>query len=85
MKIHSKNEIFPDDSKHLQIEENAFINSSLKEITIPASVSQLNEGWCSQILNLKINLNPNNQFYSNYENKFLLEKNSFLNFTEKIG
>lgn len=65
---------FPQDSKLSIIEEYAFMNSSLKKISIPASVVQLTEGWCGRLSKLQINLDIKNPNYLNFENKFILGK-----------
>ena len=65
---------FPNDSELDEIEKYAFMNSSLKKISIPATVTKLTEGWCGSISKLKINLDPRNPNYSNFENRFILGK-----------
>lgn len=50
-----------EDSAIISIEKNSFSYSSLKQINIPASVQELEEGWCNNTSNLKkVTISPNN-------------------------
>lgn len=65
---------FPQDSNLSIIEEYAFLNSSLKKISIPASVVQITEGWCGRLSKLQVNLDVKNPNYINFEYRFILGK-----------
>lgn len=59
------------------IQKEAFYDSSIESLTIPASLIDLNEGWCSGVCNLNIiNINPNNERYSFFDEKFIIGKSS---------
>ncbi|KAK8852897.1 hypothetical protein M9Y10_017889 [Tritrichomonas musculus] len=59
---------FPIDSEVRTIERNVFINSSVTSILFPASVCELEKGWCntvSQLTNVKFH--SNNRYFKNCE------------------
>ncbi|KAK8836781.1 hypothetical protein M9Y10_037303 [Tritrichomonas musculus] len=59
---------FPPDSEIQSIERNAFYFSLIESITIPASLTELREGWCAGTPKLKrVTVDPNNQRYKNCE------------------
>lgn len=63
---------FPEDSELLSIEEDAFANSSLDNLTIPSKVKELKEGWCNDTPNLyHIFLSKNNKNF-----KYLAESDN---------
>ncbi|KAK8895265.1 hypothetical protein M9Y10_023707 [Tritrichomonas musculus] len=67
---------FAPDSELRTIEKNAFTNSTIERISLPSSVSELKDGWCAGALNLtKVSIMPNNQHYTNFDDKFIVEKN----------
>ncbi|KAK8897379.1 hypothetical protein M9Y10_015325 [Tritrichomonas musculus] len=71
---------FPANSQVQSIEENAFYESSIERIAIPASVIELKEGWCNGTENLtEIEINENNPRYSLYEDNFIIGKSSIEN------
>ena len=69
--------IFAPDSELTTIEENAFINSSIESLTIPASVTNLKDGWCCLTPKLnEIKVESNNPKYKMYEDKLLIGKSN---------
>lgn len=59
---------FPPDSEIQSIERNAFYFSLIESITIPASLTELREGWCAGTPKLKrVIVDPSNQRYKNCE------------------
>lgn len=55
---------FPEDSSLLTIEKNSFSYSFLNSLFIPASVKELQEGWCNKTHYLKsISISPNNEYF----------------------
>lgn len=71
---------FPVNSEIKTIEKNAFENSSLKSISIPSTLIELNDGWCSGTSKLtKINISQNNQRYLLYDDKIIIGKKSIEN------
>ena len=66
---------FPPNSKIRTIEKDSFNASSIKNLTIPSSLTELKDGWCSNTSNLnKIEISPNNPRYQLYDNKFIIGK-----------
>lgn len=52
---------FSDDSELLKIEQNSFYNSIIESISLPPSLKELKEGWCSFTPKLKnVTISPNN-------------------------
>ena len=65
------------DSKLEIIQKEAFYESSIESLTIPATLIDLNEGWCSGASNLNIiKINPKNKRYSFFDEKFIIGKTS---------
>lgn len=74
--VHIKSIEFPPNSELRIIESDAFINSSLEAISIPATVNELQEGWCKGTSKLtKINLSKENPNFKLYNQRFLMSKN----------
>ena len=68
---------FDPDSKLQKIEKDAFHGSTIESITLPSSLVDLKDGWCSYTSNLvKIIVNPENPYFKIYGNKYLLKKSS---------
>lgn len=68
---------FADNSKIQAIDELAFCFSTVTSITIPPSLIELNEGWCSSTQSLTcINVMENNPRYLKYDDKFIIGKTS---------
>lgn len=68
---------FASDSKLQKIEKHAFICSSIKSITIPSSVVELGEEWCSCTPNLsKVTVMPNNPYFKSYNDTLILGKSN---------
>lgn len=66
---------FADDSEIQFIENNAFANCSIKKFYIPASLKNLDEGFCNNVYNLtEIEISPKNQFFSIFNDQFLIKK-----------
>ncbi|KAK8892239.1 hypothetical protein M9Y10_029462 [Tritrichomonas musculus] len=69
LNVFAKSIEFPEDSKVRKIAKNAFQYSHIDSITIPASVSELEEGWNSRTYKLSnITISPSNQNYKKWEN-----------------
>lgn len=67
----------PEDSELEFIDEYAFYESSIEKITIPSKVIELKEGWCESTPNLtKIEVSPDNPFFSAYDDKLIIRKSS---------
>lgn len=59
------------------IHKEAFFDSSIESLTIPASLVDLKEGWCSGANNLTtISVDPKNKRYSFFDEKFIIGKSS---------
>ena len=55
----------------------AFRGSQIESLTIPSSITNLQEGWCSYLEKLiKINIFQSNKNYTLYQDKFILGKSS---------
>ena len=68
---------FPSDSALRAIEENSFDYSELTSLTLPSSVSELAEGWCSRTVNLTdLQVQPNNPHFKSYNNEMILGKSN---------
>lgn len=68
---------FSEDSKIHTIEEFAFCFSAIASITIPPSLIELEEGWCSSTQSLtNISVMKNNPRYLNYDGKYIIGKSS---------
>ena len=68
---------FAENSKIRAIDEFAFCFSTITSITIPPSLVELNEGWCSSTPSLTcINVMENNPRYKKYDDKFIIGKTS---------
>ena len=68
---------FPIDTEIRTIEKSAFIRASIESISIPASLVNLEDGWCeSTNCLINITVSPNNPRYSVYEDKFIIGKSS---------
>ncbi|KAK8875922.1 hypothetical protein M9Y10_006100 [Tritrichomonas musculus] len=66
---------FSKDSQLVSIDKCAFLYSSVESISIPATVEQLNEGWCEGTTKLsKFILSPENQYYSTLNPKIIVKK-----------
>lgn len=64
-----------DDSKLKMICPDAFQNSSISTLKIPASVEDLNEGWCNSTMNLNhISISEKNKRYKVIDNKVIIGK-----------
>lgn len=67
----------PSNTKLQTIERNAFFNSSIEQIFIPSSVTELEEGWCNQTSKLnRISVCKNNHFFYSYDDKFIIGKSN---------
>ena len=65
------------DSETKTIENSAFDFSSIESITIPSSLTELKDNWCSYVYELKqIKVMPNNPRYKVYDDKFIIGKSS---------
>lgn len=65
----------PDDSYITSIGPNAFDSTPIQELTIPANIETLEEGWCNGINHLtKINLSSNNPHMDYIDNQYLIQK-----------
>ena len=74
-KVHSVS--FAESSEVKIIEPNAFFSYSINSITLPPSVTQIKDGWCSYAPSLsKIKVDPNNQYYKSYQDQFIFAKSS---------
>ena len=64
-------------SKLRIIDKYAFYNSSIESLTIPASITDLKDGWCcsTQKLN-EIKVDSNNPKYKMYDDKLLIGKSN---------
>ena len=59
------------------IRKYAFTCSSIESITIPSSVSELQDLWCSETHKIKrINVDPENPFYKSYDDRFIIGKSN---------
>ena len=68
---------FPEDSNIQKIEKFAFSFSLLQSLTIPSSLVDLEEGWCSCVNKLtKIKISPNNPRYKEFGDKLIIGKTS---------
>ena len=57
------------------IGKKAFKSSYIEYIEIPSSIIEIQNKWCQNTPNLiKFKIHPNNKFYINYENDFILGK-----------
>lgn len=68
---------FADDSELLTIEKEAFFGSSLEKLTIPASVKEFQEGWCSFTPKLtKVEVSPDNPNFTSIDNEIIIGKSN---------
>lgn len=68
---------FPENSAVNTISYGAFYLSSITYLHIPASVEELEEGWCMDTGNLiHISISPNNRRYRIFNNKFIIGKST---------
>ena len=68
---------FAEDSAVNAIYFRAFSRSKINEIQFPASLKELKEGWCESTPNLtKIEVSPDNPFFSAYDDKLIIRKSS---------
>lgn len=66
---------FANDSEVEIIEKDAFSSPNLREISIPSSINELQEGWCHHTPELtKISISPLNKKYSYIRNKLIVGK-----------
>ena len=66
---------FAADSEILTIESDAFHISQIESFSIPASLVDIQEGWCERTPNLtKINVSPDNPRYKKIEGKIIVAK-----------
>ena len=66
---------FASDSEVRTIEEKAFSDSTIQYLEIPASVTDLKDGWCYEANELKqVIVNENNPRYKNYDNDIVIGK-----------
>ena len=70
-----KSVIFPSVSEVVSIEKDAFTDSSLEYLFISSSISELQDGWCRETLNLnEIQIAPNNIIFIYLNNMMILGK-----------
>ena len=68
---------FSENSDIQIINNSAFFNSAIESLTIPSSLVDLREGWCSGTSKLKtIKVDPENPRYSNYDENLIIGKSS---------
>ena len=64
---------FPFDSQVSVIEKDAFRDSSIQNIVLPSSISDLKEGWCCSTASLtNFSIMPTNPIYINFDNTLIL-------------
>ena len=67
----------PENSKLQIIENKAFCQSSIENISLPSNLIELKNGWCYDPSNLnEIKINQNNQYFQYYQNDFILGKSN---------
>ena len=67
--------ILPVNSQIKTFEKDVFSNSTIESLIISSSVSQLDEGWCSNTPNLnRIVILPNNKNFMCVDSKMIIEK-----------
>lgn len=65
-----KKDDFPDDSESEIIESDAFGDSFIESISIPAKVERLSDGWCMRTPKLtKVTINPGNKHFQYLDSK----------------
>ena len=70
---------FDQNSEIKKIETNV-INHIVQSLDIPASVCELQEGWCKDASVLKkVNIMPNNKYFKKYEDKLIIGKSNIQN------
>lgn len=70
---------FDQNSEIKTIESNA-LNHYVQSLDIPASVCDLQEGWCEQTSDLKrVTIMPNNKYYKKFEDKIIIGKSNIQN------
>ena len=68
-----KTVIIPDDSNLELIENEAFYNTQIESLSIPASLVILDEGWMKGMRKLKeIKISPDNPRYKDLDNKIII-------------
>ena len=66
---------FPFDSELKIIEKNAFKETAIHSLELPASIEWLEEGWCSQMANLtQFTIPSDHKRYTYIENKLLIDQ-----------
>lgn len=71
---------FPENSELETIGSGAFDESSIRSLSIPSSVINLDEKWCQNIYKLtKISIDPNNKRYSYYNDSIIIGKSNLEN------
>lgn len=72
--------IFPVDSEVRSIGKNAFFYAPIEKLNFPASLCELEDGWCNGTENLKkIQVMPNNRFFMNIDNRIIVGKSDINN------
>lgn len=66
----------PVNSELRTIKNNAFLDSSIESIFLPASLVELDDEWCVRSSILKVDVDKNNPLYSLYEDQLLIGKSS---------
>lgn len=70
---------FANDSDVYLIEKDSFINSTIEKIVIPASISDLEEGWCRGTPKLiNISIMPNNQRFCYFDETMIIGKKDLI-------
>ena len=76
---------FAPDSSLLRICENAFIDSSIQNLSIPESLTELDANWCYGASYLtKIDVDPRNKNFVFIDEKFLIKIDKNRNFEDLI-
>ncbi|KAK8896976.1 hypothetical protein M9Y10_014906 [Tritrichomonas musculus] len=66
---------FSEDSEILSIDGYSFSESSVENLTIPASLADLKKGWCHYTDSLStVKVSPNNKKYKNFGEEFVIGK-----------
>ena len=68
---------FPVNSQVQIIQDSAFYFSEIRSIFIPASLTNLEEGWCNNAEKLnEIKISPKNPRYAVFDDKYIISKSS---------
>lgn len=66
---------FAEDSEVITFKSNCLCDVHIKKLGIPASLKNLQNGWCASLYDLtQIEISPNNRHFIFYNNQFLLGK-----------